>query len=126
MITRGLAALLCALALTGCGSEEEERRFQRVAFCQGPSAGNPNGDPVQIEFRQGKKVVARATGSVGTAFTIEVPLGAVQIYADGVRMGVVNEGVATDGPYHSPAPDEISYVATEEGCPATPPPGPAK
>ena len=109
-------AVLSLSAVAGCGSEDE-RRFQRVAFCQGPSGDNANGDPVGIEFRQGHKVVVRATGSVGVAFTVEVPLGAIQIYVDGVQRGSVDEGVASDGPYHSPGPDEVTYVASAEGCP---------
>ena len=91
--------------------------MQRVASCQGSSSDNPQGDPVSVEFRQGSTVVARGIGSVGTAFTVEVPLGAIEIYVDGVRKGVVNEGVPTDGPYHSPAPDEFIYMASGDGCP---------
>jgi hypothetical protein len=94
---------------------------QRVAYCQGPSSDDPNGDPVDVEFRQGAAVVARATVSVGVAVTVEVPVGAVQIYVDGVRRGAVDEGVATDGPYHSPAPDEITYLRSPEGCPESAP-----
>jgi hypothetical protein len=116
--------LLCPPALAGCGSPEEPR-VQRVAFCQGPSSDNPNGNPVEIEFRQGSTVVARATGSVGIAFTVEVPVGATQIYVDGVKEGEVNEGVTTDGPYHSPAPDEITYLATSDDCPDTAPLAPS-
>jgi hypothetical protein len=109
--------LLCLPALAGCGSPEEPR-VQRVAYCQAPSSDNPDGDPVNVEFRQGSTVVARGSVSVGVAFTAEVPLGAIQIYVDGVQMGAVNEGVATDGPYHSPAPDEVTYIASAEGgCP---------
>jgi hypothetical protein len=113
------AVAVCLAAVAGCGSQEERQPFQRVAFCQGPSSDNPNSDPVRIEFRQGRSVVARAEGSVGIAFTAEVPLGAVQIYVDGVQKGAVNEGVATDGPYRPPAPDEVIYIASEEGCPPT-------
>jgi hypothetical protein len=108
--------VLCPPALAGCGSPEEPR-VQRVAFCQGPSTDDPHGDLVTVEFRQGATVVARGTVPVGTALTAEVPVGAIQIYVDGVRMGAVNEGVATDGPYHSPAPDEVIYIASAEGCP---------
>lgn len=115
---RTVVAAVCLALLAGCGSADE-RRFQRVAFCQGPSSDNPNGDPVQIEFRQGDTVVARATGSVGTAFTAEVPLGPIQIYVNGVRKGSVNDGIAAEGPDHPPAPDEVTYVASEEGCPET-------
>jgi hypothetical protein len=32
------------------------------------------------------------------ALSVEVPLGGTQIYADGVKVGAVDEGVATDGP----------------------------
>ena len=108
--------LLCLPALVGCGSSEEPR-VQRVAVCQGSSSDNPRGDPVSVEFRQGSTLVARAIGSVGIAFTVEVPVGAVQISVDGVQKGSVNEGVPTDGPYHSPAPDEFIYMASGDGCP---------
>ena len=90
--------------------------MQRVAFCQGPSSDNPQGDPVSIEFRQGSEVVARANGSIGTAFTVEVPWGATQIFVDGVQKGAVDEGVHRDT-YHSPEPDDVTYIATAEGCP---------
>ena len=112
--------LLCLPALTACGSDEDEPHVQRVAFCQGPSSDNPDGDPVEIEFREGSTVVARTTGSVGTAFTVEVPVGAVQIYVDGVQKGSVNEGVPTDAPYHSPGPDDVTYIA-DQGCPESAP-----
>ena len=112
--------LLCLPALTGCGSDENEPHVQRVAFCQGPSSDNADGDPVEIEFRQGSRVVARASGSVGTAFTVEVPLGAVQIYVDGVQKGLVDEGVRTDASYHSPGPDDGTYIA-DQGCPESAP-----
>src|SRR4051794_26281122 len=112
--------LLCLPVLAGCGSDEDEPHMQRVAFCQGPSSDNPNGDPVEIEFRQGSAVVARATGSVGTAFTVEVPMGAVQIYVDGVQKGSVDEGVPTDAPYHSPGPHDVTYISSA-GCPDSAP-----
>jgi hypothetical protein len=113
--------LLCLPALAGCGSPQEPR-IQRVAFCQGSSSDNPQGEPFSVELRQGSTVVARGTGSIGTAFTFEVPVGAVQIYVDGVRTGAVDEGVPTDGPYRSPAPDEITYLRSGEGCPDSAPP----
>ncbi len=112
--------LLCLPALTGCGSGENQPHLQRVAFCQGPSSDNADGDPVQIEFRQGSKVVARASGSVGTAFTVEVPQGAVQIYVNGVQKGSVDEGVRTGASYHSPGPDDVTYIA-DQGCPESAP-----
>jgi hypothetical protein len=93
---------------------------QRVAYCQGSSSDNPEGDPVAVEFRQGSTVVARGSVSIGVAFTAEVPLGAVQIHVDGVERGAVNEGVPTDGPYRSPAPDDVTYVASGDGCPDVP------
>ena len=113
-------ALLCLLGVAGCGSPEEPR-IQRVALCQGSSSDNPQGDPFSVELRQGSTVVARGIGSMGTAFTFEVPVGGVQIYVDGVPKGAVNEGVPTDGPYHSPAPDEITYMRSGEGCPDSAP-----
>ena len=99
---------------------EPSRTSQRVAFCQGPSSENADGDLVEIEFRQGSKVVARASGSVGTAFTVEVPPGAVQIYVDGVQKGSVDEGVPHGRPYHSPGPDDVTYIA-DQGCPESAP-----
>jgi hypothetical protein len=74
-----------------------------------------------VEFRQGSTLVARASMQAGTAVTVEVPLGGVRIYVDGVHKGSVDEGVATDGPYHSPAPDEITYLRSPEGCPDSAP-----
>jgi hypothetical protein len=61
-------------------------------------------------------VVAQGSVSAGTALTAEVPVGAIQIYVDGVQVGAVDEGVDTDGPYHSPAPDEVTYISGA-GCP---------
>jgi hypothetical protein len=107
--------LLGLPVLAGCGSSEDEPRMQRVAFCQGPSSDNPNGDPVTIEFRQGSEVVARAMGDVGTAFTVKVPWGPVQIYVDGVRKGSVDDDVSADA-YHSPGPKDVTYISSE-GCP---------
>ncbi|WP_299958411.1 hypothetical protein [uncultured Modestobacter sp.] len=46
----------------------------------------------------------------------------MQIYSDDVRQGAVSEGVDTDGPYSSPAPDAITYLRSAEGCPEQPPP----
>ena len=106
--------LLCLPALTGCGSDDEHR-VQRVAWCQGPSSDEPDDGMLDVEFRQGSTVVAQGSVNVGFAFIAEVPLGGVQIYADGVYRGAVNEGVATDGPYHSPGP--VTYLASPEGCP---------
>ena len=109
--------LLCLPALAGCGSPEEPR-VQRVAYCQGPSSDNSDSGYHDVEFRQGTTVVARGSGSAGAVLTAKVPEGAIQIYVDGVQMGAVNEGgVATDGPYHPPAPDEVTYIHSAEGCP---------
>jgi len=79
--------------------------------------GHPSGDLVEVDFRQGATVVARGTVSVGAAFTVEVPVGAVQIYVDGVQVGAVNEGVPTDGPHDPPGPGDLAYIGRCEGCP---------
>jgi hypothetical protein len=55
--------------------------------------------------------------SVGAALTVEVPVGAVQIYVDGVQVGAVNEGVPTDGPHDPPGPGDLAYIGRGEGCP---------
>jgi hypothetical protein len=111
-----LAVLVaCSPALAGCGAPEEPR-VQRVAYCQGPTDA-PDDGFIDVEFRQGTTVVARGSVSAGTALTVEVPLGGIQIYADGIYQGAVNEGVDTDGPYHSPAPGEVTYLRSPEGCP---------
>ena len=60
-------------------------------------------------------VGAPASGAVGTVFTAEVPVGAVQIYVDGVQVGAVDEGADT-GAYSSPGPDDVTFLSTE-GCP---------
>jgi anaerobic selenocysteine-containing dehydrogenase len=65
-------------------------------------SGHPSGDLIEVESCQGATVVARGTVSVGAALTVEVPVGAVQIYVDGVQVGAVNEGVPTDGPHDPP------------------------
>jgi hypothetical protein len=52
----------------------------------------------------------------GTALSVEVPVGAIQVYVDGVQVGAVDEGVSTDGPYHSPPPGEVTYISGA-GCP---------
>ena len=107
--------LLCLSALAGCGSEEP--RFQRVAYCLGPSSDHFEGQPILVEFRQGSTVVATGSVNVGTAFSAEVPIGGIQIYVDGVQVGAVNEGVDMEGHYDPPAPGEVTYMASPEGCP---------
>ena len=96
--------------------------MQLVAFCQGATSDNPNGDPLAVEFRQEDTVVAEQTMSVGEAFTAEVPVGQIDFYVGDVFRGTVNEGMATDGPYHSPEPGEVNYLRSPEGCPESPPP----
>lgn len=108
--------LLCLSALAGCGSPEEPR-MHRVAYCQGHSSDTPDDGFIDVEFRQGSTVVARGSVSTGTALTVEVPLGGTQIHADGVKVGAVDEGVATDGPAPSPGPDSVTYLRSGEGCP---------
>ena len=111
--TAAVAWLLCLVALAGCGGEEV--RLQRVAFCQGSSGEAAEGGIVQIEFRQGTAVVARAVGARSSAFAVLVPLGEVQVYADGVLMGAMDGGGA-DGPYVPPAPGQGVYLHGD-GCP---------
>ncbi len=94
--------------------------MQRVAFCQGEPAENSEDGMLVIEFRQGDTVVATVLGGVGTVFSAEVPIGGIQIYVDGVEVGAVNEGVATDVPWASPAPGEATYLAVGDGCPERP------
>jgi hypothetical protein len=89
---------------------------QHVAYCQGPSPDIRDDGFLDVEFRQGATVVARGSVDLGTVFAAEVPVGAIQIYVDGVAMGAVNEGVATDVPWASPGPGDITYMAGE-GCP---------
>ncbi len=112
--------LLCLPALAGCGSPEEPR-VQRVAYCLGPSSDHFEGEPIIVEFRQESTVVATGSVNVGAAFSAEVPLGGIQIYVDGVRVGAVNEGVDMDEHYHSPAPGEVTYMRSPEGCPDSAP-----
>ncbi|GAA3183517.1 hypothetical protein GCM10010531_42170 [Blastococcus jejuensis] len=113
-----LAALpLCLAALAGCGSPEEPR-VQNVAYCQGSPGDNDTGF-LHVEFRQGSTVVATGSVSAGFALTAEVPVGDIQIYVDGVQVGAV-EG-PTDGPYHPPARDEVTYLHSGEGCPDSAP-----
>ena len=93
------------LVLAGCGSPEEPR-VQRVAYCH--STDDPGDGFLDAEW---STVMAQGSVSAGTALTAEVPVGAVQIYVDGVQVGAVNEGVDTDGPYSSPPPDEVTYIS---------------
>jgi hypothetical protein len=51
------------------------------------------------------------------AIIVEVSVGGGRIYADGVGMGAEDEGVPTVGPHHSPAPGEVTYLCSTEGCP---------
>jgi hypothetical protein len=122
----GIAAVLVLglLALAGCTSEDEPRA-QYIAFCQGSlaDADDAGGEQVQVEFRQGSTVVAKAITSAGGAFTAEVPIGEIQIYVDDVKVGAANEGVDLDTFPRSPAPDEVIYLTRGEGCPDSPPPG---
>lgn len=90
--------------------------MQRVAYCQGPSSDNPDDGFLDVEFRQGATVVAQGSMSAGSVLTAEVPWGATQIYVDGVQVGAVDEGVDPDV-YHSPGPDDVTYIRSAEGCP---------
>jgi hypothetical protein len=91
--------------------------MHRVAYCQGHSSDHPDDGFIDVEFRQGSTVVARGSVSTGMALSVEVPLGGTQIFADGVKVGAVDEGVATDGPAPSPASDVVTYLRSGEGCP---------
>jgi hypothetical protein len=64
-----------------------------------------------VEFRQGSTVVASGSVSAGTALTAEVPVGAVEIYADGVWAGSANEGVDPD------VTDSGLVYVSSPGCP---------
>jgi hypothetical protein len=91
-----------------------------VAYCQGPSSDNPQGDPARIEFRQSGEVVARAGGSIGVAFTVEVPPGHIEIWSNGTHVADVDEGVDLST-YVEPGPEDVTYVASSaEGCPKAP------
>ncbi len=115
-----LATLLLGLpVIAGCASDEGSD-FQRVAFCQGASSEIHDDGFLDVEFRQGSTVVAANSASVGTVISAEVPIGAIQIYVDGVQVGSVNEGVSTDVPWVEPAPNEAIYMASGEGCPEKP------
>jgi hypothetical protein len=92
---------------------------QRVAYCQGHSSDRTDSGFVVVEFRQGSAVVGTGSVATGGVVAAEVLLGDIQIYAGGELVGEVNEGVATDGPYRSPAPDEVTYLHSGEGCPDT-------
>jgi hypothetical protein len=111
--------VLCLPALVACGSEEGSN-FQRVAFCQGASSAIHDDGFLDVEFRQGTKVVAANSASVGTVISAEVPIGGIQIYVDGVKVGSVNEGVSTEDPWVEPGPNDATYMAAGEGCPAKP------
>jgi hypothetical protein len=123
---RAASALALAVALlglpvvAGCGVEDEPR-VQRVAFCQGHSGSIQDDGFLDVEFRQGARVVATGSVSVGVVLTAEVPVGGIQIFVDGAYVGAVNEGVATDVPWRSPTPGVATYVAAGEGCPDRPP-----
>jgi hypothetical protein len=113
------AVLLCLPALAGCESEEGSD-FQRVAFCQGQASDIHDDGFLDVEFRQGDTVVAANSVSVGTVISAEVPIGGIQIYVDGVKVGSVNEGVSTDVPWAKPGPHDATYLASGEGCPDKP------
>jgi hypothetical protein len=108
---------LCLPALAACGSSSpEEPRVTRVAYCQGHSSDQPDKGFLVVEFRQGSEVVATGSVPTGGAVTAEVPFGATQIYVDGVQVGAVDEGVDPES-YHSPAPGDVTYLHSGEGCP---------
>jgi hypothetical protein len=112
-------ALLGLPVMAGCGAEDEPR-VQWVAFCQGHSSTIQDDGFLDVEFRRGATVVATGSVSVGVVLTVEVPVGGIQIFVDGAYVGAVNEGVATDVPWRSPAPGEATYLASGEGCPDRP------
>ena len=119
MRTHAVVLLLSLAAVAGCGSSDEPR-FQRVAYCLGPSSDHFEGKPIRVEFRQGSTVMATGSVNVGTAFTAEVPIGGIQIDVDGERVGAVNEGVDMEGHYDPPTPGEMTSMASPEGCPEQP------
>lgn len=117
---------LCLLAVSGCGSEDEPR-VQYVAVCSGSADVGDTGNR-DLEFRQDGTVVARGSVPPGAALTVEVPAGEIHIYVDGEQLGTVDGGVdvGTDAPYRPPEPDDVTYLADGEGCPATAPPWPGE
>lgn len=111
-----VVVLLALSAVAGCGSSPKEPLLQRVAYCQGHSDDRPDSGFLEIEFRQGSTVLGRASVATGGAVSADVPVGATQIYVDGVQVGAVDEGVDADA-YRSPAPGDITYIHSGEGCP---------
>jgi hypothetical protein len=93
----------------------EEPLVQRVAYCQGHSSDKADEGFINVEFRQGSTVVGEGSVATGGAVIAEVPVGATQIYVDGVQVGAVDEGVADAS--HSPGPDDVAYGRSGEGCP---------
>jgi hypothetical protein len=115
-VRRRLLLPVLVLGLAACGGADQPR-VQHVAFCPGTST---TGDPVQVEFRQGDEVVGAATLSTGTAVTVEVPVGVVDIYADGAQAGSVGLPDDADAPYASPGPADVTYLS-RPGCPEAAP-----
>lgn len=114
------ALLLVATALVGCAGEPEPR-VQHVAFCPAPDPDDPGRTRVDVEFRQGEVVVAEASVAVGMAVTVEVPVGAISIWAGGVEqggaVGGAESGSVDDESYTPPAPTDMIYLSGGEGCP---------
>jgi hypothetical protein len=115
--------VLLAPVLAACG-QEPEAPSQAVGYCPGTDPEHPDRTRVEIELRQHGEVVGTASVGVGAGAALRVPLGVVEVYADGEHVGTAG---SDDEPLETPAPTDITYLTSGEGCADTmiaPPPGP--
>jgi len=111
------AALLLGLA-GGCSDDPETVDATMLGACVRPTDETGAGTPVRIEFRLDGDVVAAGETEVGAAFVAEVPLGRVDVYADGEHLGY-GEANTPSGADDDGRPTGGIYISGE-GCPDSP------
>jgi len=104
-----LALLLTAATTTACtGKATPATPEARLAACAVPSASTSPAGQVDVEFRQGGKVIAQGNITAGGIFAAPVPASAaVDVYTDGKLLGTKQAG------------DSDVYL-NGPGCPDTP------
>ena len=110
---------LVVLLLAGCSDELPTVDEANVAFCVSPDRMPSQTGRVDIEFRQDGDVVGSASAAVGTAVSVRVPTGRIDVYANGEYSGTA------DSPGPSAADDDGAPLGgvylSGPGCPTQPP-----
>lgn len=108
-------ALVGLLALTGCGSGGPETvDAQLVAVCM----GHPDDSAGQWSyvFSRDGRTVAEGSAMPGTALTVEVPLGMIDVSGNGEPVGSLGSDLPStvDADGH---PQGLEYLSGDAACP---------